>query len=113
MLGDLGVYVFFGWFVYLMFKVVTQGFGNGLLSALKLALKGVYFCTIGPVVFVVRMVTGDFGRVFRDDEPVGVARETITITDSFKDRKGRTVRVNKTININAKSVSKRDLNRIR
>ena len=113
MFGDLLSYVFFALFVYLLFKVLLKGVIPGIFDALKLVAKVSFYLCFGPVIFVFKFLTGTFKEAKRNDNPIGIARETITITDQFKDRKGRTVKVNKTINLGAKSVTKRDLDRIR
>lgn len=106
---SLIIYVFVAILVYGVFIAIRDGFVYGILAVVKILAKILYWCTIGvPIWFVKTLIEGE-----RKDKTVGVSRETITITDSFKDRKGRTVRVNKTINVGAKSVTERELNRIR
>lgn len=111
MLGDFLGFVAFVVVVYLLAKTflkeVVPGVSDGLLFFVKLILKIAIFpfCLVAELVKLI--LGGNRSKV------VGVARERITITDRYVDRKGRTVRVDKTIDMGARTVTKRDLNRIR
>lgn len=111
MFGDLLNLVIFVVIIFLIFKMFVKGVLPGIFDALGVVFKIALVVVMIPLNLIfgaIRTIVG-----IRDDEPVGIERETITITDSFKDRKGRTVRVNKTINVGARNVTKRDLDRIR
>ena len=111
MFGDLLNLVIFVVIIFLIFKMFVKGVLPGVFDALAIVFKIALVVVMIPfnLIFgVIRTITG-----MRNDDPVGVERETITITDSFKDKKGRTVRVNKTINVGSRYVTKRDLDRIR
>lgn len=110
MFGDLLNLVIFVVVVFLIFKMFVKGVLPGIFDAFCIVFKialALVLLPINMILGAIRTITG------AGSEPVGFARETITITDSFKDRKGRTVRVNKTINVGAHSVTRRDLDRIR
>lgn len=111
MFGDLLNLVIFVVVVFLIFKMFAKSVLPGLFSALSIVFKIALFVVLIPFNIgfgIVRAIVG-----VNNEEPVGIERETITITDSFKDRKGRSVRVNKTINVGSRYVTKRDLDRIR
>lgn len=109
MLDNLVIYGFIGLLIYGAFVSMRDGFIYGILAVVKILAKVLYWCTLGVPVFIMKSCW----EGSRSDKTVGVAKETITITDSYKDRKGRTIRVNKTINVGPKSVTERELNKIR
>lgn len=109
MLDSLVIYGFIGILLYGIFISIRDGFIHGILAVAKILVKIVYWCTIGiPISIIKSCWEGS-----RTDKTVGISKETITITDSFKDRKGRTVKVNKTIDVGPKYVTERELNKIR
>lgn len=112
MLGDVLGYVFFGVLVYMMFKVFIKGVIPGVFDGLKVLCKVIFWLTLGPVFLVVKVMTGNFNRGYNSN-PVGVARETITVVDRFKDKKGREVTINKRIDLGTRTVTKKDLNKLR
>ena len=114
MFGDLLTYLFFALFVYLLFKVFIKGVIPGFLDGLKVVIKIVLFIVLLPIVICFKLITLPFNLgKNKISRPVGVGNRTITITDQFKDRKGRTVRIKETIDLGTKAFTKRDLNRIR
>lgn len=112
MFGDLVTYVFFALFVYLLFKVFVKGVIPGFLDGLKVVAKIALFVVLLPIVFLFKAITlpFSFGKNLVGKQK-GV-RRTVTITDQFRDRKGRTIRIRETIDLGRKAFTKRDLNRM-
>lgn len=110
MFGDLLNLVIFVVVIFLVFKMFVRGVIPGVFDALCIIFK----IALAVVLFPLRLCLGFLGTIMGSNgDPIGLERETITVTKNFKDREGNTVRVNKTINVNPRPVTRRDLDRIR
>lgn len=106
MFGDLLTFVFFAVFVYLLVKVFVKGIIPGVFDVVKFLVKFVLGVTLGPVFFLVKLLTNNFETERR---PIGVGRETVTVTDRYRDKNGRIFTINKTYDLGSRLVTKRDV----
>lgn len=112
--GDLLTIVFFGVFIYLLIKVFVKGVLPGFLEAIIAVVKLIVAIVLMPVGLILS-IFGFAGKRATEGRGkyVGVETETMTVTDRYTDRKGRTVTINKKINLGSKAVTKRDLKKYR